>query len=114
MIFIILTTNAAKQGELSYIQLCRQKNIDGVLVSGLNINEPYYRELMNSEIPCVVMEGEYKSKNVCGLSIDNARAAYDVTHYLIGMGHKKDRAYERKVHGHCIPAPFKGIPSGNG
>ncbi len=87
--FIILTTNAAKQGELSYIQLCRQKNIDGVLVSGLNINEPYYRELMNSEIPCVVMEGEYKSKNVCGLSIDNARAAYDVTHYLIGMGHKK-------------------------
>lgn len=87
--FIILTTNAAKQSELSYIQLCRQKNIDGVLVSGLNTNEPYYRELMNSEIPCVVMEGEYKSKNVCGISIDNAKAAYDVTHYLIGLGHKK-------------------------
>ena len=87
--FIILTTNAAKQSELSYIQLCRQKNIDGVLVSGLNTNEPYYRELMNSEIPCVVVEGEYKSHNVCGLSIDNARASYDVVHYLIGLGHKR-------------------------
>lgn len=87
--FIILTTNAARQSELSYIQLCRQKNIDGVLISGLNTNEPYYKELMKSEIPCVVVEGEYKSKNVCGLSIDNARAAYDVVHYLIGLGHKK-------------------------
>ncbi len=87
--FIILTTNAARQSELSYIQLCRQKNIDGVLISGLNTNEPYYKELMNSEIPCGVVEGEYKSKNVCGLSIDNAKAAYDVVHYLIGLGHKK-------------------------
>lgn len=87
--FIILTTNAARQSELSYIQMCRQKNIDGVLISGLNINEPYYKELMNSEIPCVVMEGEYKSHNVCGLSIDNAKAAYDAVHYLIGLGHKK-------------------------
>lgn len=87
--FIILTTNAAKQSELSYIQLCRQKNIDGVLISGLNTNEPYYRELMSSEIPCVVVEGEYKSQNVCGLSIDNAKASYDVVHYLVGLGHKK-------------------------
>lgn len=87
--FIILTTNAALQSEMSYIQLCRQQNIDGVLVSGLNNNEPYYKELMSSEIPCVVVEGEYKSRNVCGISIDNARAAYDAVHYLIGEGHHK-------------------------
>ena len=57
--FIILTTNVAMQSEMSYIQLCRQQNIDGVLVSGLNNNEPYYKELMSSEIPCVVVQGEY-------------------------------------------------------
>lgn len=87
--FIILTTDAKIQNEMGYLQLCRHKNVDGVLISGLNTDDPYYKELMNSEIPCVVIEGEYYSQNVCGLSIDNEMASYEAVRYLVELGHRK-------------------------
>lgn len=87
--FIILTTDARIQNEMGYLQLCRHKNVDGVLISGLNNNDPYYKELMNSEIPCVVIEGEFYSQNVCGLSIDNEMASYEAVRYLVELGHRK-------------------------
>jgi LacI family transcriptional regulator len=86
---IILTTDTQSQSTMSYLQLCRQKNVDGVLISGLNNDDPYYKELMNSEIPCVVVEGEFHSRNVSGLSIDNEMASYEAVRYLIELGHDK-------------------------
>lgn len=87
--FVILTTDAHCQNMVGYFQLCQQKNVDGVLIYGLNNDEIYYKELMESEIPCVVVEGEFHSKNVCGLSIDNEMAAYEAVCYLTKLGHEK-------------------------
>jgi len=87
--FIILTTDIQAQTKTSYLRMCRQKNVNGLLISGLDMNDPYYHELMNSEIPCVVVEGEFSSNNVCGISIDNEMAAYEVVRYLIELGHKR-------------------------
>lgn len=87
--FIILTTDARTQNVTGYLQLCRQRNVDGVLISGLNNSDPYYNELMDSEIPCVVVEGEFYSHNVCGISIDNEMASYEAVRYLAELGHTK-------------------------
>lgn len=87
--FIILTTDAQCQSVTGYLELCRQRGVDGVLISGLNNDELYYTELMNSEIPCVVVEGEFHSDNVCGISIDNEMASYEAVRYLVELGHRK-------------------------
>lgn len=87
--FILLTTDGVRQKELNYIQLCRQKNIEGVLISGLTTEDPYYTELVHSEIPCVVLDMEIEGDNTCSLSIDNEKAAYEAVTYLLKNGHRK-------------------------
>lgn len=86
--FILLTTNGAKQREVNYIQLCRQMNISGVMISGLRIDDPYYIELVNSEIPCVIVDADITGKKICTLSIDNLKASYDAVKYLLDKGHR--------------------------
>lgn len=85
--FILLTTTGAKQREMNYVQLCRQRNIEGVLISGLTVEDPYYHELVNSEIPCVVVDAELEGKKVCTISIDNVKASKEAVLYLIKCGH---------------------------
>lgn len=95
--FIILTTDAMRQGEMNYVQLCRQKNIDGVLVFGLNTHDPYYSEVVNSEIPCVVVDSDYRNGSVCALSVNNEKASYEAVAYLIENGHKNIGMMSGKV-----------------
>lgn len=87
--FMLLTTTRAKQRELNYLQLCRQRNIEGVIISGLTIDDPYYSELVDSEIPCVVVDLDLSGKKVCTISIDNVQASKDAVNHLIGLGHKQ-------------------------
>jgi DNA-binding LacI/PurR family transcriptional regulator len=87
--FILLTTNAAKQKEMNYLQLCRQKNIEGVIISGIKTDDPYYFELANSEIPCVIVDAPVDGKFVVSISIDNTKAAYEAVKYLLDAGHRK-------------------------
>lgn len=86
--FFLFTTNAAKQKEMNYVQLCRQKNIEGVMIAGIKTDDPYYTELANSEIPCVVIDAEVEGKFVSSLSIDNTQAAYEAVKYLLDAGHR--------------------------
>lgn len=87
--FMLLTTTRAKQKELNYIQLCRQRGIEGVLISGLTVDDPYYSELANSEIPCVVVDLDLSGKKVCTISIDNVQASKDAVNHLIELGHRR-------------------------
>jgi LacI family transcriptional regulator len=86
--FILLTTTGAKQYEMNYIQLCRQRDIKGVLISGLTDDDPYYSELVDSEIPCVVVDTEIKGEKVCSISTDNIKASKEAVQYLIANGHR--------------------------
>ncbi len=87
--FILLTTNGAKQRQMNYLQLCRLKGIEGVMISGIRMDDPYYTELAKSEIPCVVVDADLHGKNVCSLSINNEKASYEAVEYLINHGHKE-------------------------
>lgn len=86
--FILLATNSVKQEKITYLQLCRKKNIDGVVVMGLRTDDPYYDEVIKSQIPCVLIDINVKSRNICSISVDNVSAAEEAVTYLIAQGHK--------------------------
>lgn len=87
--FMLLTTNASMQNELNYLQLCRQKNIDGVVVMGIRTDDPYYDEIVQSEIPCAMIDIPARGKNVVSVSIDNVEAASKAVNSLLEKGHHK-------------------------
>lgn len=87
--FILLATNTAGQGKVTYLQLCRKKNIDGVVVMGLRTDDPYYHEVLDSQIPCVLIDLDGNAPHTSSLSIDNEKAAEEAVGYLIQQGHVK-------------------------
>lgn len=88
--FEILVTNSIKQEKVSYLQFCRKKNVDGVVVMGLRTDDPYYHEVLNSEIPCALIDiNVEESERVSTITIDNVSASQQAVTYLIEQGHTK-------------------------
>lgn len=87
--FMLLVTDAVKQEKLSFPQLCKKKNLSGVVVTGLRTGDPYYKEVMYSEIPCALIDIKAAGKNKCNVTTDNVLAARKAVEYLIGLGHTK-------------------------
>lgn len=86
--FILLVTDAVKQEKLSFLQLCKKKNLSGVVVTGLRTGDLYYTEVMNSNIPCSLIDIKASGKNKCNITIDNVLASQEAVEYLIHLGHR--------------------------
>ncbi|MDE7312428.1 MAG: LacI family transcriptional regulator [Eubacterium sp.] len=86
--FMLLVTNAVKQEKLSFAQLCKKKNFNGVVVSGLRTDDPYYKEVLESDLPCALMDMKVSGKHKCSITIDNVRASREAVEYLIRSGHE--------------------------
>lgn len=87
--FILLATDSLRQTEMTFLELCRHKNLDGAVVMGLNMNDAYYEELKDSPIPCALMDMEVTGENICLISTDNKSASYEAVEYLIKSGRKE-------------------------
>ncbi len=84
----LFTTNTAHQRETSYFQFCRANNICGAVVSGLRIDDPYFKELVDSNIPCILSDVNLTGKKVTVLTVNNEEASYEMVKYLIDKKHK--------------------------
>lgn len=87
--FMLLATNKAKQEKLTFLQLCKKKNLGGVVVTGLKTDDPYYREILKSDIPCALIDMKVEGKKKCSITIDNVGAAKEAVQYLIRLGHRE-------------------------
>lgn len=86
--FILLVTETEQQKKLSFRQLCRSKNLSGLIVTGLRTDDTYYEEIMKSDIPCGLVDMEVWGNKKCNITIDNVTAAKEAVQYLISQGHR--------------------------
>lgn len=86
--FMLLATDAVKQEKLSFRQMCKKKNLSGIVVSGLRTDDPYYKEVMESHIPCALIDMKVTGTYKCGITIDNVQASKEAVEYLIRLGHR--------------------------
>lgn len=86
---LIFTATQSQQQEKSYYQLCKERKVAGVIISGLKTTDRYFKEIVESEIYSVVIDAETVGKNTSSISIDNVQAAKDGVNYLIKKGHRK-------------------------
>ncbi|PKM58610.1 MAG: LacI family transcriptional regulator [Firmicutes bacterium HGW-Firmicutes-3] len=84
----LYTSSSAHQREKSFVQFCNEHNIGGAVVAGIRTDDPYVKELLNSELPCVLIDLEKEGRNISSVSIDNKQAAKEATIYLIDHNHK--------------------------
>ena len=84
--FEILAMPIKKQSKTSFNQLCRGKKITGMVVFGLSTDMPYYEQIENSEIPCVLVDVAMDGDNVREVSVDNEKASFEEVEHMIENG----------------------------
>ncbi|SDN13575.1 transcriptional regulator, LacI family [Psychrobacillus sp. OK028] len=86
----IYLIDSQRQKQKSYAKYCRERNIGGALLQGIRIDDPYYIELIDTNIPCVVLDIIPETTNglVGSVSIDNVRASKEMAMYLFERNHR--------------------------
>lgn len=85
---VVFNTSTTKQKEKSYTQLCRERRVEGVIIQGIKTDDIYLQEIINSDIPCVLVDIPIETETVGYVTTDNIHGAKQAVKYLIDNGHK--------------------------
>lgn len=86
----IYLIDSKKQKQQSYVQYCRERNIGGAILQGIRTDDQYYKELIDTSLPCVVLDIMNETENgmIGSVSIDNAKASNEIAEYLLANNHR--------------------------
>ncbi|WP_342504843.1 LacI family DNA-binding transcriptional regulator [Sporosarcina sp. FSL K6-2383] len=86
----IYLIDSQEQKQKSYVQYCRERNIGGALLQGIRIDDSYYKELITTNIPCVVLDIMTETDNglIGSVSINNAVAGKEIATHLLEHNHR--------------------------
>jgi len=107
----VYATDSNQQIKKSYTQFCYERKISGAIVSGITTTDAYFKELIDTDIPCVVMDVPVVGNKVGCVSIDNVQAASEMTKYLMDMGHRNCCVIAGKKNATVTYERLKGIQS---
>lgn len=71
----------------SYIDHCRQRNVDGVFILCTNFHDQAVQQLIHSDIPSVLFD--VKDDKANSVYSNHYQGAFDAVKYLYGLGHRK-------------------------
>lgn len=71
----------------SYLQHCRYRGVDGVVIACVDFNDPRVRELVESGIPLVTIDHVFNNR--LAVVSDNVSGVEALVHYVYEKGHRK-------------------------
>lgn len=71
----------------SYLQHCRYRGVDGVVIACVDFHDPRVRELAESDLPLVTLDHVFNNR--LAVMSDNVQGAEALVHYAYKMGHRK-------------------------
>lgn len=71
----------------SYLDYCRYRNYDGVIVMSGGYNDPTLMELIESDFPMVTIDYEFHHRGA--VISDNVQGMHDLLHYIHAKGHRR-------------------------
>ena len=71
----------------SFVEHCRYRKCDGVLIASVDFSNDAVVELIESEFPTVTID--YSFNDQSSVMSDNVDGAYNLTEYLIEKGHRR-------------------------
>jgi LacI family transcriptional regulator len=85
LMFVVDSTQQIKK---SYVDFANEHSLAGLIIQGLRTDDKYYKDIVDSRIPCVLIDLPADSVHVGSVSIDNQAAAREVMQYLVQKGHR--------------------------
>ncbi len=84
----LCNTDENPEKELIYIKLLREKQVDGIILSGSRTSCDQLNPTLTSGIPLVFINRRVKGNKVGMVMLDNFGTAYTAVEYLVSLGHK--------------------------
>jgi len=75
--------------EIRHLEMFEERKLSGVIVMAQRLKPETVSKINSMEIPIIMMNRSTSGLKCPTVSIDNFRAAYEITNYLIRKGHKK-------------------------
>lgn len=85
----LYATDSKEQRRSSFVEFCATRNLSGTILSGISLNDPYLKELVDTPIPAVSIDVPIGSPHTGWVSVDNAAAMQDLTRAMLALGHRK-------------------------
>lgn len=86
---IVCITNEDIDTELKQIELLRRKGVDGYIIMPVGIKDHHIEELLNHNIPLVILDRCLEEIHTNIVVVDNYKGAFQATEYIIKCGHKR-------------------------
>ncbi len=81
-----INRNVGKR-QATYLEHCRYRGVDGVMIASVNFDNPDVIELINSEFPVVVIDHVFNNKSA--IISDNISGMRDLVDYVCDRGHER-------------------------
>ncbi|WP_139991893.1 LacI family DNA-binding transcriptional regulator [Paenibacillus paridis] len=85
---VLFSTTPQKQTIKSYKTLCQERGVDGVIIMGIRLDDPYLKEIVSSDIPCVLIDITLEGPQVGYVTSDNLNGAVAAVDHLLQNGHR--------------------------
>ena len=86
--YVITFTSSNIAGrKTSYLEHCRYRGVDGVVIACIDFMEQAAQELLQSELPVVTIDHIFNNR--MAVVSDNVRGMRDLTEYVFQKGHRK-------------------------
>lgn len=76
-----------RPNRMSYLEHCRYRGFDGVVIVCVDFYDPEVLELVQSDIPTVTIDHLFN--NTCAIMSDNIKGMRELLHYIYDMGHRR-------------------------
>lgn len=86
---IVCNTDSNGKRTRKYLELMREKQVDGIIYSSETITDEYHQLLQEMNVPVVLVSSESFKFPYPYVKVDDQKAAFTATEYLIKNGHRK-------------------------
>lgn len=86
---VLSTTDPSRQKQVPYMELCRRRQLDGVILMGARTDDPYLKEVLEASVPCVLIDVPLVGEKCSHVTLDNERGARLAVEHLIAGGHRE-------------------------
>ena len=84
---ITFTSNRSGFGRMSYLEHCRYRGVDGVVIACIDFQDPAVQELVFSDLPVVTIDHVFDNR--ISVVSDNFHGMQELLEYILSMGHRK-------------------------
>jgi len=85
---LLCSTFGDKTAELKYIQLLNRKQVEGIILISDLLDKDIKEQLKGYRVPFVYLSRYSYEKECPTVAIDDLDASYEMTNYLLNLGHK--------------------------